>query len=90
MQPVLQTVGIVRTSSIENVPGAGGTIGLARFVTGERGNRDVLMMSGLAMLGPIVSYRSLLTLADVTPIARLISEYEVVVVPAASPYRTLD
>ena len=46
-------------------------------------------MSGLAMLGPIVSYRSLLTLADVTPIARLISEYEVVVVPAASPYRTL-
>jgi putative tricarboxylic transport membrane protein len=90
MQPVLQTAGIVRTSSIENVPGAGGTIGLARFVTGERGNRDVLMMSGLAMLGPIVSYRSLVTLSDVTPIARLISEYEVVVVPASSPYRTLD
>lgn len=90
MQPVLQTAGIVRTSSIENVPGAGGTIGLARFVTGERGNGDIIMLSGLAMLGPIISYRSLLTLSDVTPIARLISEYEVVVVPAASPYRTLD
>jgi putative tricarboxylic transport membrane protein len=90
MQPVLQRAGIVRTSSIENVPGAGGTIGLARFVTGERSNVDVIMMSGLAMLGPIIYYRSLLTLADVTPIARLISEYEVVVVPAASPYRSLD
>ena len=52
MQPVLQTVGIVRTSSIENVPGAGGTIGLARFVTGERGNRDVLDDVGAGDAGP--------------------------------------
>lgn len=89
MQPVLQTVGIVHTSTVENIPGAGGTIGLARFVSAERGNPDVVLMSGLTMLGAIVSYRSVLTFADVTPIARLIGEYETIVVPVASPYHSL-
>jgi putative tricarboxylic transport membrane protein len=33
MQQVLQGAGIVHTSSVENIPGAAGTIGLARFVS---------------------------------------------------------
>jgi putative tricarboxylic transport membrane protein len=90
MQQALQAAGIVHTSSVENIPGAAGTIGLARFVTAERGAGDVAMMSGLIMLGAIVTHRSALTLHDVTPIARLLGEYEVIVVPAASPLRTLD
>ena len=90
MQPSLQAAGIVRTSSVENIPGAGGTVGLARFVGAEHGNSDVLLMSGLTMLGAIISYRSVLTLADVTPVARLIGDYEVVVVPMTSSYRSLS
>jgi putative tricarboxylic transport membrane protein len=90
MQQALQSAGIVHTSSVENIPGAAGTIGLARFVTAERGAGDVAMMSGLIMLGAIVTHRSALTLHDVTPIARLLGEYEVIVVPAASPFRSLD
>jgi putative tricarboxylic transport membrane protein len=89
MQQALQSAGIVHTSSVENIPGAAGTIGLARFVTAERGTGDVAMMSGLIMLGAIVTHRSALTLHDVTPVARLLGEYEVIVVPAASPFRTL-
>jgi putative tricarboxylic transport membrane protein len=89
MQQALQSAGIVHTSSVENIPGAAGTIGLARFVTAERGTGDVAMMSGLIMLGAIVTHRSALTLRDVTPIARLLGEYEVIVVPAASPFRSL-
>jgi putative tricarboxylic transport membrane protein len=89
MQQALQSAGIVHTSSVENIPGAAGTIGLARFVTAERGTGDVAMMSGLIMLGAIVTHRSALTLHDVTPIARLLGEYEVIVVPAASPFRSL-
>jgi putative tricarboxylic transport membrane protein len=89
MQQALQSAGIVHTSSVENIPGAAGTIGLARFVTAERGTGDVAMMSGLIMLGAIVTHRSALTLHDVTPIARLVGEYEVIVVPAASPFRSL-
>jgi putative tricarboxylic transport membrane protein len=89
MQPALQAASIVRSSSVENIPGAGGTIGLARFASAELGNPDVVLVSGLTMLGAIVSYRSVLTFADVTPIARLIGDYEVVFVPVTSPFRSL-
>jgi putative tricarboxylic transport membrane protein len=90
MQQALQSAGIVHTSSVENIPGAAGTIGLARFVTAERGTGDVVMVSGLIMLGAIVTHRSALTLHDVTPIARLLGEYEVIVVPVGSPFRSLQ
>jgi len=75
---------------IQNVPGAAGTIGLARFVGAERGNGDVLLVSGLIMLGGIVTYDSPVTLADAVPIARVTGEYEALAVPASSPFRTLE
>src|SRR6187455_2257144 len=90
MQQVLQRSGIVTTPVVENVPGAAGTIGLARFVGAERGNGDVLMVSGLIMLGGIVTHRSPVTLRDVVPIARLTGEYEVIAVPVASPFHSLQ
>jgi putative tricarboxylic transport membrane protein len=90
MQQALQNAGIVTTPVVENVPGAAGTIGLARFVGSERGNGDVLLVSGLIMLGGIVTYDSPVTLADAVPIARLTGEYEALAVPVASAYRTLD
>ena len=89
MQQVLQSSGLVGTASVENIPGAAGTIGLARLIGSERGKGDVTMVSGLIMLGAITTHRSPVTLRDVTLIARLTAEYEVIVVPAASPYRTL-
>jgi putative tricarboxylic transport membrane protein len=90
MQQVLQRAGIVQTSSVENIPGAAGTIGLARFIGAERGNGDVVMVSGLIMLSAIVTHASAVTLREVTPIARLTGEYEVIVVPASSPFRSLQ
>jgi putative tricarboxylic transport membrane protein len=90
MQQVLERAGIVRTPVVENVPGAAGTIGLARFIGAERGDGDALMVSGLIMLGGIVMHRSPVTLADVVPIAKLTGEYEVLTVPTASPFQTLD
>ena len=90
MQQVLQRAGIVTTPVVENVAGAAGTIGLARFIGAERGNGDALLVSGLIMLGGIVTHDSPVTLADVEPIARLTGEYEVLAVPTASPFRTLD
>src|SRR5918999_3233927 len=89
MQQVLQRAGIAATPIVENIPGAAGTIGLARFIGAERGNGDALMVSGLIMLGGIVTHRSPVTLADVVPIARISGEYEVLTVTAASPFRTL-
>jgi len=90
MQQVLQETGIVTTPVVENVAGAAGTIGLARFIGAERGNGDALLVSGLIMQGGIVMHDSPVTLADVVPIARLTGEYEVLTVPASSPLATLD
>ena len=89
MQQALQQSGLVRVAPVENVSGAAGTIGLARFIGAERGNGDTLMVSGLIMLGGIVMHKSPVTLHDVVPIARLTGEYEVIAVPAASPFHSL-
>ena len=90
MQETLQRTGIGRIVTVENIPGAAGLIGLSRFIGAERGNGDAVMVTGLIMLGAIVSQRSAVTLDDVTPIARLTGEYEVLTVPMSSPFRTLD
>ena len=75
---------------VTNVAGAAGTIGLAQFITGKRGRGDALLLSGLAMVAGILTNQSPVTLDDVTPLARLIGEYELIVVPAASPYETMQ
>ena len=56
MQQVLQRSGLVRTAPVENIAGAAGTIGLARFVGSEQGRDDALLVSGLIMLGGIVMH----------------------------------
>jgi putative tricarboxylic transport membrane protein len=90
MQQALQREGLARLAPVENVPGAAGTIGLARFIGAERGRADVVLVSGLIMLGGIVTHRSPVTLGDVVPIARLTGEYEVIAVPTASPFQSLQ
>jgi putative tricarboxylic transport membrane protein len=89
MQQALQQSGIGSPVKVINVAGAGGTIGLAQFVNNDKGKPDMLMAMGLIMVGAVLTNRSPVTLAQITPIARLTGEYEVLVVPAASPYKTL-
>ncbi|NYE47336.1 putative tricarboxylic transport membrane protein [Spinactinospora alkalitolerans] len=81
--------GIVGNTQVVNVPGAGGTIGLAQAVRQE-GRPNTMMVTGTVMIGGIVVNNSSNTLDDVTPVARLADDYEVVVVPADSPYETMD
>ncbi len=90
IQQCLQRARLAKVVQVLNVPGAGGTVGLAQFVTSHRGKGDTLMAMGLIMVGAVLTNKSPVTLAEVTPIARLTGEYEVLVVPAASPYKTLD
>ena len=87
-QGVLERERVVKSAEVVNVAGAGGTIGLARLA-GLKGKGGTLMTMGLVMVGAVETNKSAATLDDVTPIARLTSEQEAVVVPADSPYRTL-
>lgn len=88
IQTVMQEQGIVKPVQVFNVPGAGGTIGLAQLYN-ARGDGDLMMTMGLVMVGAIQTNGSKVDLSRVTPLARLTGEYEVVVVPAASPYKTM-
>ena len=54
-----------------NVPGAGGTVGLAQFVNGAKGDGNQLMVNGFVMVGALLMNKSPVTLDQVTPIARL-------------------
>ncbi|HYM57381.1 MAG TPA: tripartite tricarboxylate transporter substrate-binding protein [Solirubrobacteraceae bacterium] len=74
---------------VRNVPGAGGTIGLSRFVSKEKGDSSQLMIMGLVMIGAIETNDSATDLTQVTPIATLTTETEAVVVRAKSKYKTI-
>lgn len=89
MQHALRENGLARTVQVENVPGAGGTIGLAQLVNFHKGDPNLLMATGLIMVGAVLTNNSPVTLADTTPIARLLGEYEVLAVPTSSPYQSL-
>jgi putative tricarboxylic transport membrane protein len=90
MQQTLQTEGLVQNVQVVNVPGAGGTIGIAQFVNNNRGSANHLIVGGYVMVGAIIANQSPVTLEEVTPIARLTGEYEAIVVPASSDIQTLD
>lgn len=90
LQDVMKTAGVAKTVTVENVPGAGGTVGLAQFIDKYKGNGNALLVNGLVMVGAILTNNSPVTLEQVTPIARLTGEYEVLVVPASSEVKSLD
>ena len=75
--------------SYDNRGGAAGALGLAQFVNGSKGDPNALMVMGAVMLGGIITGKPPVKLSDATPIARLTSEYNVFVVPANSPFKTM-
>ncbi|MCW2533554.1 MAG: uncharacterized protein JWP62_3124 [Blastococcus sp.] len=86
---VLEDGDLASGIEVFNLEGAGGTVGLQRLVN-EDGNDKMLMQMGLGVVGASYTNKSEATLEDTTPIAKLIEESEAIVVPADSPYKTLD
>lgn len=84
IQSTLQAEGLASNIQVENVGGAGGTIGLQQFVNNSSGDGSATIVGGYVMVGAIIANDSPVSLADVTPIARLTGEYVVVVAPASS------
>ena len=72
----------------ENVGGAGGMVGLPRFVNQRKGQGNTLMVGGSVMVGAAIANKSPVTMRNVTPIARLTEEAGVVVVPASGKITT--
>ena len=70
-------------------PGAGGSVGLGAFQE-IKGKPDAALVTGIAMTGGLYSNKSPLNLLASTPIAKVLREYDAIVVPANSKYRTLN
>ena len=85
----LQDAGVASSVTYENKGGAAGIIGLAQYANATKGDGSSLMVMGAVMLGGIITGKPPVSLDKVTPIARLTSEYNVFVVPANSPLKTM-
>jgi putative tricarboxylic transport membrane protein len=83
-----KAAGLVGNMQFENVGGAGGMVGLPRYVNPRKGQGNSLMVGGSVMIGAGIANKSPITIKDVTPIARLTEEAGVIVVPANGTLKT--
>ena len=75
---------------IDYKSGAGGTVGLAQFASTTSGDASQLIVGGYVMVGAILTNESPVSLADVTPIARLTGEAVGIAVSASSPIQNIN
>jgi putative tricarboxylic transport membrane protein len=73
----------------ENKGGAAGAIGLAQFISSSKNDPNAIIMMGAVMLGGLITSKAPVNITQCTPIARLTSEYNVFVVPANSPFKSM-
>jgi len=85
----LQDAKVAGAVTFENKGGAAGALGLAQFVNASKGDPNALMVMGAVMLGGIITGKPPVSITAATPIARLTSEYNVFVLPAGSPFKTM-
>jgi putative tricarboxylic transport membrane protein len=88
MENALRGTQLIKTAQITNVGGAGGAVGLPQFINQWKGQGNSLMVAGMVMVGSLIANKSQFNLSQVTPIARLTGEYQALVVPAGSRFKT--
>ncbi|PJI37661.1 tripartite tricarboxylate transporter substrate binding protein [Ferrovibrio sp.] len=89
MEQALKSANLIKGAQVTNVGGAGGAVGLPQFVNQWKGRGNALMVAGMVMVGALITNKSPVKVTQTVPIARLTGEYEVIVVPAESPHKTL-
>jgi putative tricarboxylic transport membrane protein len=85
----MQDAKVADSVNFENKGGAAGALGLAQFVNASKGDPNAVMIMGAVMLGGIITAKPAVNLSTLTPLARLTSEYNVFVLPANSPFKTM-
>jgi len=85
----LQDASVAASVTYENKGGAAGAIGLAQFFNASKGDPNAMMVMGAVMLGGIITGKPPVSITQVTPIARLTTEYNVFVLPENSPFKSM-
>src|SRR6266511_2332482 len=75
--------------TISNVAGAGGTVGMAQLLKNNKGDPSKLIVVGRVTIGSQVTGKTEAKVSQLTPIARLMAESEVIVTPKDSPYKSV-
>jgi putative tricarboxylic transport membrane protein len=86
----MRTDGIIQNFQFEHAPGAGGAVGLPKFLGAKKGKDNAVMVGGMVMVGSLIANKSPVKMTDLTPIARLTGEAQALVVPASSPFKNLQ
>lgn len=90
LQEAMMATGNAKSVQVVNVPGAGGTVGLAQFIGSAKGSPNQLLVAGITLVGASISNKSPVNLTQVTPLARLTGDPLVIVVSKDSPIKTID
>ncbi|WP_429932718.1 Bug family tripartite tricarboxylate transporter substrate binding protein [Agrobacterium vitis] len=88
-ETVLRAAGVIDSAQITNIPGAGGTVGLAKFAQEFDGRTDAWLASGSTMVSAIIANKVPIDLSATTPLARLFGTFNALVVPASSAFKSL-
>jgi putative tricarboxylic transport membrane protein len=85
----LVSSGLVDEAEYENKGGKGGTLGLAYYVEKYNNDSNTFLIGGSVMVGALVLQKLAVDMSAIRPLARLTSDFLVMVVAAKSPYKTL-
>ena len=88
VETVLRSQGLATEIQVVNAPGGTGLVGLAQFAAKHSADPNALLVSGFGMVSAGQLSKAAVTLADVTPAARLLGEYQAFAVAASSPIKS--
>ena len=74
--------------TVSNVPGAGGTVGMSQLLK-NKGDSHTLIVVGRVTVGSQITGKTEAKVSQLTPIARLMGETEVIVTPKNSPFTSI-
>src|SRR6476661_4179009 len=86
---VMEDDDITGRVEVFNVIGAGGTVAVARLMN-EKGNGDLMMMMGVGVVGAVYTNGSSARASNATALAKMVEEQEGILVPADSPFKTVQ
>ena len=85
----MKAEGMLGDYTVSYKSGGSGTVGLGYFQD-QKNRSDVAFINGFAMVAGIASTKSKLKLSDNTQVSGLMREWEAIVVPSSSKYRTIN
>jgi putative tricarboxylic transport membrane protein len=84
----MKAEGMLSDYTVSYKSGGSGTVGLGYFQ--DQKSKDVAFITGFAMVAGVASTKSKLVQADSKAISGLMREYEAIVVPTSSKYKTIN